>query len=418
MAQDPLHLLCIEPRFPGRLGAVADWLVRRRGYRCWFYCASNDPQPFWPPSVGRGLDLVPFQLGGVAKENAVPWTRHMERGLCYAYGCWEVLTARRPRPIEVVLGRSSTLGSSLFAPINYPNAPIVNFFDGWVRAKEGDVAAEINPETAGQYHLWRASSPVMDLLDMENGAVPWTATQWQRQTYPRMYRDEFQVLHDGVDMRLYKPRAEGPRMIAGRVVPHETKVVTFISRSLDRVRGFDRFYKLANRLAKEDPNTLFVMVGTPQVHRGVDIDYYGRNYVEHLVSESPMHDPSRFWYLGVVPRTTIAEVLAASDLHVAPTRVCAFPRSIAEAMSSGIPLLASDDPPQREFLEHGKNGLLVDAADSEALFNQAWRVLRNRAEFEPLVQAALETASERFDYDVTMPQIAGLLQGLVENKQN
>ena len=30
MTQDPLHVLWIEPSFPGRLGAVADWLVRRR----------------------------------------------------------------------------------------------------------------------------------------------------------------------------------------------------------------------------------------------------------------------------------------------------------------------------------------------------------------------------------------------------
>jgi hypothetical protein len=33
MVQDPLSLLCIEPHFSGRLGAVADWLVRKRGYR-------------------------------------------------------------------------------------------------------------------------------------------------------------------------------------------------------------------------------------------------------------------------------------------------------------------------------------------------------------------------------------------------
>ena len=28
MAQDPLHVLWVEPNFPGRLGAVADWLVQ------------------------------------------------------------------------------------------------------------------------------------------------------------------------------------------------------------------------------------------------------------------------------------------------------------------------------------------------------------------------------------------------------
>src|SRR5947209_924292 len=75
MAQDPLHLLCIEPAFPGRLGAVADWLVRRRGYRCQFYCHTVGPQETWPEAVGRGLDVIGFNVGGVAREAAVEWTR-------------------------------------------------------------------------------------------------------------------------------------------------------------------------------------------------------------------------------------------------------------------------------------------------------------------------------------------------------
>ena len=67
MAQDPLNLLCVEPRFPGRLGAVADWLVRRRGYRCWFYCHQADPPELWPEATGRGLEVVAFPVGGVAR---------------------------------------------------------------------------------------------------------------------------------------------------------------------------------------------------------------------------------------------------------------------------------------------------------------------------------------------------------------
>src|SRR5919109_1467477 len=126
MAQDPLSLLCIEPRFPGRLGAVADWLVRRRGYRCQFYCNGIDAPEYWPESVGKGLEIVQFNVGGVAREPTVVWMRHLERGLCYAYGCWEVLEARRPRPIDLVLGRSAGLGSTLFVPASLPGVPIVN----------------------------------------------------------------------------------------------------------------------------------------------------------------------------------------------------------------------------------------------------------------------------------------------------
>src|SRR4051812_672364 len=99
MPEDPLHLLCVEPRFPGRLGAVADWLVRHRGSRSRFGCNPAAARDSWPESVGRGLEVVAFNVGGVARETAVPWTRHLERGLCYAYGCHEVLDARRPRPV-------------------------------------------------------------------------------------------------------------------------------------------------------------------------------------------------------------------------------------------------------------------------------------------------------------------------------
>ena len=53
MPQDPLALLCIEPRFPGTLGAVADWLVRKRGYRCQFYCHAADGPESWPPQRRR-----------------------------------------------------------------------------------------------------------------------------------------------------------------------------------------------------------------------------------------------------------------------------------------------------------------------------------------------------------------------------
>jgi hypothetical protein len=123
MPEDPLHLVCIEPRFPGRLGWVADWLVRKRGCRCQFYCNSADPPEHWPVSVGKGLEVVHFNVGGVAREAAVPWTRCLERGLCYAYGCMEVLDARRPRAVDLVLGRSAGLGSTLFVPVSLPRVP-------------------------------------------------------------------------------------------------------------------------------------------------------------------------------------------------------------------------------------------------------------------------------------------------------
>jgi hypothetical protein len=49
MPKDPLSLLCVEPRFPCRIGFVADWLVRRRGYSASF------PRPCRTGAVSRDL---------------------------------------------------------------------------------------------------------------------------------------------------------------------------------------------------------------------------------------------------------------------------------------------------------------------------------------------------------------------------
>jgi hypothetical protein len=246
MAQDPLNLLCIEPRFPGRLGGVADWLVRHRGYRCWFFCASTDAPEHWPESVGKGLEVVGYQTGGAAREPAVTWIRYLERGLCHAYGCWETLQSRRPQPVDLVLGRSAGLGSTLFAPVYLPGVPVVNYFDYFYQAHAHDLADAAGPNLPVEYFHWRRSANAMDLLDLESGASAWTATRWQRDLNPAEYHDGFLVLHDGVNMARIASLRRTTRRVAGRTLPSDALVVSFVARNLDRVRGFDRFLALAN----------------------------------------------------------------------------------------------------------------------------------------------------------------------------
>ena len=179
---------------------------------------------------------------------------------------------RRPRPVDVVLGRSDGLGSSLFAPVHAPRTPVVQLFDYYYHARKHDLADEAGPETPPAYYHWRRAANAIDLLDLENGVVPWAPTAWQRDLYPAEYRDDFLVLHDGVDARSLRPEAGRPRSIAGRTVPEGAKVVTFVARCLDRLRGFDRFLKLANALIRERPDVVAVAVGDPTVDRTLDVD--------------------------------------------------------------------------------------------------------------------------------------------------
>lgn len=413
MAQDPLSLLCIEPRFPGRLGAVADWLVRKRGYRCQFYCAWPDDRAFWPASTGRGMQVIQFKVGGVAQQAAVPWTRDLERGLCYAYGCFEVLHARRPLGIDVILGRSAHLGSSLFAPVAQPRVPIVNYFDYYHPPHSGDVTADLGPLMPAEYFHWRRTSNAMDLLDLENGVRPWTATAWQRNLFPREYHNDFLVLHPGVPIRQLPRRGGRRRLLGGRSLPPETRVVSFVARKLDRLRGFDRFAALANRLLADDPNVVCIAAGGAPVERGVDVEFFGKDYAAHILGRTPPYDPARFWLLGAARPTAVAELLAASDLHVYASRLYPLAQSLLEAMAAGCIVLAWDSEPVREVLVPGQTGLLASADDAEAAFEQARAVLRRPADFAPLGEAAAEVVRERYSHDAALPRLAEQLQQLV-----
>ena len=411
MGQDPLHVLWVEPNFPGRLGAVADWLVRRRGYRCSFYCHTADPRSTWPTSVGKGLDVQTFGIGGVARDASVNWSRVLERSLCYAYGCWEVLEKRRPRPIDLIVGRSNGLGSTLFAPVYWPAAPVANFVDYYYHAHDHDLAGEAGPETSPAYFHWRRSMAAIDLLDLEQTALAWTPTQWQRDLFPSEYREQFLVLHDGIDTERFArsawhAAAAGPRSIAGRVVADDVRIVTFVARSLDRLRGFDRFLTIANELLRTRDDVICVVVGDPIVRRGLDVEFHNRDYAAHLMAKQPLFDPDRVWFLGPSTPTLVAEVLAAADLHIAPSRPYPVARSLLEAMAAGCIVLASDTAPHREIVEPGRSGLLVSGQDTDALKSQALAVLADIALYRSLGDAASVLVHEHYSQDVCMPRLA------------
>ena len=68
------------------------------------------------------------------------------------------------------------------------------------------------------------------------------------------------------------------------MIPASTRVVTFVARSLDRLRGFDRFFTLANALLRGRADVVCVVVGEPIVRRGLDVVFHNRDYPAHLMA--------------------------------------------------------------------------------------------------------------------------------------
>jgi glycosyltransferase involved in cell wall biosynthesis len=73
-------------------------------------------------------------------------------------------------------------------------------------------------------------------------------------------------------------------------------------------------------LLRRYPALVCIVLGGPLVQRGLDFQFFNQDYAARALQDHPPHDPQRLWMLGSVPPETVAEVLAASDLHVYPSR--------------------------------------------------------------------------------------------------
>jgi glycosyltransferase involved in cell wall biosynthesis len=241
----------------------------------------------------------------------------------------------------------------------------------------------------------------VSLVDCDSG---YSATHWQRSTFPERFQHKIEVHFDGIDDRFYRP-GPAPREIDGRSISPGTRVVTFVARGLESIRGFDIFMNVARRIALERPDVLFVVAGSEETYYGWDKLHTGQPSFKKWVIERGQYDLSRFLFLGQIAPEKLAEILRITDLHLYLTAPFVLSWSLLNAMASGAVVLASDVAPVREVIEPGVNGLVEPLFDVDRLAGTAIRVLDDPAGFAPLGRAARETIESRYSIDVSIPAL-------------
>jgi glycosyltransferase involved in cell wall biosynthesis len=103
----------------------------------------------------------------------------------------------------------------------------------------------------------------------------------------------------------------------------------------------------------------------------------------------------------------LRSLLSMADVLVHPTFVAGSGTSIVEALHSGVPVVASDLPAHREWLEDGRDALLVPPGDPAAIAEAALSAIEDRARARSLVGHGRALASELF----TLDRLAGDLEG-------
>jgi len=391
-----MHLLFVHQNFPAQFGHIAAYLSRHKGYRCTFVSEK-------PSAYVEGIELIQYRLRGGATRQTHYCSRTFENAVWHTHAVYEALRSRPDIRPDLIVGHSG-FGSTLFLRELY-DCPIINYFEYFYRPSNSDMDFRPDFPTTELDRLRARARNAMILLDLHNCDLGYSPTHWQHHLFPQPFRDKLRVIFDGIDTNVWRPQPGLPRRVAGRIIPDDMRLVTYVSRGLESMRGFDIFMKMAKKLCDRRKDVLFLVVGQDRICYGGDERFTGGKSFKDWVLSQDDYDLSRFLFLGLVPPLVLAQIFALTDLHVYLTVPFVLSWSLMNALACGATVLASSTAPVREVMEHERNGLLVDFFDVDGLAEVANRVLDAPQEFKHLGAAGVETIRSRYSMEVCLPQL-------------
>jgi len=155
------------------------------------------------------------------------------------------------------------------------------------------------------------------------------------------------VIPNGLDFRRFEQLPDKAAARRRLHLPEDRTLLAWVGKMIP-IKRVEWLLEVLRRL----PKLAAVVVG------GYREDHYGDEYYQKLLRAYPtVRD--RVVFTGEVPWEDVPEFLAAADIFVFPSRFEGLPNAVLEAMSAGLPVVASDIPPHRELVHHGRTGFLA-----------------------------------------------------------
>ena len=397
-----MHVLFVHRAFPAQFGRLGLELTERYGWKCSFLIQHLSKCPSPSPAMLEKLTIRTLPAGAAGANSGTPWPQQYGSTIQVGQAVFEALRQAPELWPDLVVGHGG-LAPTLFLR-GLLNWPIIDYCEYYFAASGRDLTYRIDlppVEPAAFFPRCINAATLVNLTAADAGYAP---TEWQKRSFPERFWPKIDVHFDGVDTQLYRSRPV-PRTIAGTSVPADTRIVTYVARGLESMRGFDLFLRLAARIQRERSDVLFVVAGDEEVYYGWDKLRTGSASFKDWAVKQGNYNLSRFLFLGHVEPERLAEVLALSDLHVYLSVPFVLSWSFFNALACGCVVLAADVPPVREVIEPGKTGLVEPLLDGERLAEAALKVLANPAECKPLGKAARALMERKYSLDVAMPAL-------------
>jgi glycosyltransferase involved in cell wall biosynthesis len=228
-------------------------------------------------------------------------------------------------------------------------------------------------------------------------------------------REKVHQIHWGANVERFQPGLT-PRGHAEAVpIPLDARVVVF-SGSFRHWHGADVLVRAGARVleSRDGAKAFFLFLGSGPGWSRV------RQEVERLGVES------RFHLAGAIPYHEMPHYLARGHIGVAPYQPSRHgqlqlgfywsPLKIFEYMASGLPTITLDIDPLREIVRQGKEGLLFEEKDEEALARAITELVASPERAREMGASARERIVAHYSWQVHCEKLEQVLKGLIFDK--
>ena len=245
----------------------------------------------------------------------------------------------------------------------------------------------------------------------------WTAENWRVRVYHALDRLNIRranaIVAVSDELRAYAKKVAC--RVPSRVISNAVDIQERTSLRIPRGRGVFRIGVFGRLSPEKGHRFLFEALGRiPEVAHLIQVDLIGegveRERLEVLARELDIHGSIRF--LGY--QRNLREHYESSDLVVLPSLREGSPNVLLEAMSLGIPTLASNIPSIRAVINEGQTGFLFAAADSNALRKKLLLIMSlSESQLSDVGEAARRYVRKKFNPEVRQKRFADLYQEVV-----
>ena len=198
-------------------------------------------------------------------------------------------------------------------------------------------------------------------------------------------RDKYRTVYSGMETAAFASARRDPELRARLGIAPDARVIVTVAR-LFPLKGYEYVLPAAERVVKEFPDTVVLVVGDGPLH-------------DRLLAELRRRGIERnFRFAGLVPPDSVKDYLAQGDLLWHLSLREGLPRAVVQALATGIPAIGFPLDGTPEVILDGKTGFLAAAESVDEVAAATRRLWLDEAMRREFGANGKRLVCERFDW--------------------